>query len=198
MYADDNRGRFPRCSEPERNVFAYWPWDLPAKAANAFVTYGGKRQILYDPAFSKQNSDELWAFTTGNTNELAADTDSGYRVIGYAVAFEGSGGVRTTNQTESLNPAAWKMPDGTTYEPGPSARVITADGNLSNGGNETDRWKNRYVGVTGGGWSHLHQSPHLEGKLPGGGNAQHLDGHAEWKKFPLLRVRTTGEPAFWW
>lgn len=193
MYADDNRGHFPDCG-PD----AYWPWDLPVRAANAFIRYGGKRQILYDPAFSTQNNNELWAFTTGETNELAADNDTGYRVIGYSVAFKGSGWVQLTNITESVNPAAWKMPDGTTYEPGPSLRVITADGNLSNGNNETDRWKNRYVGVTGGGWSKLHQSPHLEGKVPGGGSGQYLDGHAEWKKFPLLKVRTTGDPAFWW
>jgi prepilin-type N-terminal cleavage/methylation domain-containing protein/prepilin-type processing-associated H-X9-DG protein len=193
MYSDDNRGQFPDCSG------AVWPWDLPAKAANAFVVYGGKRQILYDPAFSKQNNDELWAFTTRDTNEVALDTDPGYRVIGYAVAFKGAGRVQTTNITESMNPAAWKMTDGTLYEPGPAARVVAADGNLSNGANETDRWKNRYTGIMGG-WTDQkgHQSPHLEGKIPGGGNAIYLDGHAEWKKFPLLKVRTTGDPAFWW
>src|SRR5438046_9176129 len=53
MYADDNRDQFPVCS----NAFerAYWPWDLPANAANAFVKNGGTRNILYCPAFWKQN-----------------------------------------------------------------------------------------------------------------------------------------------
>jgi prepilin-type N-terminal cleavage/methylation domain-containing protein len=193
MYSDDNRGRFPDCTG------AVWPWDLPAQAANAFVRYGGKRQILYDPAFSKQNNDELWAFTTGNTNELAADTDTGYRVIGYAVAFRGSGRVRLTNITESVNPAPWTMPDRTQYEPGPSARIVAADGNLSNGANETDRTRNSYTGVMGG-WSDQrgHQCPHLDGKLPSGGNGIYLDGHVEWKKFRALLVRTDGAPPFWW
>ncbi len=45
MYADDNRDRFPDCSG------AFWPWDLPARAANAFVNNGGRRSILYCPAF---------------------------------------------------------------------------------------------------------------------------------------------------
>jgi prepilin-type N-terminal cleavage/methylation domain-containing protein/prepilin-type processing-associated H-X9-DG protein len=198
MYADDNRGQFPNCS-PSATQQAYWPWDLPAQAANAFVNYGGKRSILYDPAFSKQNNNELWAFTTGETNEVAKDADPGYRVIGYAVAFKGAGNVRPTNITESMNPAAWKMADGTQYEPGPSGRIIAADGNLSNGANETDRLKNRYTGIIGG-WSDKkgHQCPHLDGKLPSGGNGLYLDGHAEWKKFPLLRVRNTIDPAFWW
>src|SRR5687767_3142058 len=38
MYSDeDPRGRFPDCTG------AFWPWDLPAKAANAFVKNGGRR-----------------------------------------------------------------------------------------------------------------------------------------------------------
>src|ERR1044072_5646118 len=63
MYADDNRDLFPDCSG------AYWPWDLPAKAANAFVKNGGSRNVLYCPAFWKQNDMELWRFSTGQTNE---------------------------------------------------------------------------------------------------------------------------------
>src|SRR5438045_9694225 len=58
MYADDSRDQFPDCAG------AVWPWDLPAKAANAFVHYGGTRNVLYCPAFWKQNNDELWAFST--------------------------------------------------------------------------------------------------------------------------------------
>ena len=53
MYADDYDGKFPDCRG------AFWPWDLPAPAANAFVINGGRRTILYCPAFLKQNNDEL-------------------------------------------------------------------------------------------------------------------------------------------
>src|SRR5437899_7529125 len=74
MYADDYRDQFPDCTG------AYWPWDLPAKAANAFVKNGGTRNILYCPAFWKQNSDELWAFSTRQTNEVATENAHGYRV----------------------------------------------------------------------------------------------------------------------
>src|SRR2546423_612259 len=144
MYADDNRDRFPDCSG------AVWPWDLPASGANAFVKNGGTRNILYCPGFWKQNDDELWAFTTRQTNEVATDNAQGYRVIGYAVAFKGSGRVRATNITESLNPAAWKLPGGVEVNPGASERVISADAILSNGAVETDRTKNRYKGIMGG------------------------------------------------
>src|SRR5881396_1024280 len=126
MYADDYRDQFPDCTG------AVWPWDLPAKAANAFVKNGGRRNILYCPAFWKQNDNELWRYSTGQNNEVAADNATGYRVIGYAVAFKGSGRIVATNITESMSPAACNMPDGTLQNPGASERVIAADGTLSN------------------------------------------------------------------
>jgi prepilin-type N-terminal cleavage/methylation domain-containing protein/prepilin-type processing-associated H-X9-DG protein len=192
MYGDDNKDRLPDCSG------AVWPWDLPAKAANAFVLNGGTRSILYCPAFQKQNDNELWAFSTRQTNEVATDNAGGYRVIGYAVAFRGSGRIRPTNITESFNPAPWKMPGGVEYNPGPSERVIAADGTLSIGGNLNDRTKNRYTKITGG-WTKPHETPHMEGRLPGGGQLLFLDGHADWKKFGKMVVRTDGsDPSFWW
>ncbi len=190
MYADDSRDVFPDCTG------ANWPWDLPAKAANAFVRYGGQRKILYCPGFPKQDNDELWKFTTASGGAEAADNDNGYRVIGYAVAFKGSGRIRLTNITESFNPLAWKMKDASQYDPGPSARVIVADGTISNGQNETDRGKNTYTKIDGG-WRG-HQSPHLNGRLPAGGNLLMLDGHAEWRKFNNMLIRTDGAPSFWW
>lgn len=189
MYAeDDPSGRFPDCTG------AFWPWDLPAKAANAFVKNGGRRSILYCPGFSKQNNDELWSFGTGTTNEIAADNNTGYRVIGYAVTFKGSGRVSPTNITESLTPAAYRI-GGLEVNPGPSERVISADATLSTGANVNDRTKNRYV--VDGGWKG-HKPAHMGGKLPLGGNLLYLDGHTEWKKFEKMRPRTTGDPTFWW
>ena len=189
MYADDFKDKFPDCTG------AAWPWDLPAAAANAFVKNGGQRHILYCPAFAKQDNDELWSFTTGTTNAIAKDNATGYRVIGYAVAFKGAGRIRATNSTESFNPKPWKV--GTEeINPGPSERVIVADGTISDGDNEKDRTKNRYTKIDGG-WKG-HQAPHLAGKLPAGGNLLFLDGHAQWRKFTEMKVRTDGGPSFWW
>ena len=190
MYADDNSEKFPDCTG------AVWPWDLPAKAADAFVRYGGQRHILYCPGFSKQDNNELWAFTTGVTNELAGDNASGYRVIGYAVAFKGAGRIVATNITESMNPAPWSMGGGVTLNPGPSERVVAADGTISQGSSETYRDRNRYTKIDGG-WRG-HQAPHLNGRMPAGGNLLYLDGHASWLKFDKMRVRTSGDPSFWW
>lgn len=190
MYADDNGDNFPDCTG------AYWPWDLPAKAANAFVKNGGRRSILYCPGFYKQNDNELWAFGTGQTNEVANDNATGYRVIGYAVAFKGAGRVISTNITESFNPKAYRI-GGVEVNPSPSERVLVADATLS----ETANGKTYFTGISGG-WSKKHDSAHMAGKNPAGGNLLFLDGHVEWHKFDKLKVRTApnsiGAPAFWW
>ncbi len=188
MYAHDNKDRFPNCTG------AAWPWDIPAAAANALVRNGGQRGILYDPGFAKQNNDELWRFTTDTTAEISA-RETGYRVAGYAFAFEGAGRVRRTNITESLSPRPWRIANQD-VEVGPAQRVIVADANISAGDNERDRARNRYTAIDGG-WRG-HQSPHLEGKLPAGGNLLYLDGHVDWVKFQVMRVRTDGQPSFWW
>jgi prepilin-type N-terminal cleavage/methylation domain-containing protein/prepilin-type processing-associated H-X9-DG protein len=191
MYADDNNDMLPDCTG------AVWPWDLPGRAANALVRNGGTRNILYCPGFWKQNDDELWAFTTRAEGEIAPETPDTYRVIGYAVAFKGAGRVRATNITESFNPAPWNLPGGQTLNPGPTERVIVADGTLSDRANEADPSRNSYRKIVGG-WSKPHDSAHLANNLPLGGNLLFLDGHVEWRKFAKMKVRTTGEPAFWW
>lgn len=189
IYSDDNRDLFPDCTG------AVWPWDVPAKAANAFVRNGGQRNILYCPAFEKQNNNTLWSFTTGTTNEVASDSATGYRVIGYTVAFKGSGRIKATNITESMNPKPWII-DGQEVEPGPSARVVVADATLSNSATRTGA--NRNFTKIDGGWAG-HSSAHLNGQLPAGGNLLMLDGHAEYRTFARQVIRTDGSaPHFWW
>ena len=189
MYADEEtRGRFPVCTG------AAWPWDIPAAAANALTANGAKRHVLYCPGFPKQDNDELWKFGTDSVSETTT-RNTGYRVAGYAFAFEGSGRVRKTNITESLNPASWKIA-GTDVNPGPSERVTVADAVISIGSNEKDRTKNRYTKVDGG-WKG-HRTSHLNGILPAGGNLLFLDNHVQWRRFDKMVVRTDGDPAFWW
>ena len=191
MYASDNKDNFPDCSG------AVWPWDIPAQAANALVRNGGTRKILYCPAFWKQDDDELWRFTTGASGELASDTATGYRVLGYALAWRGSGRVPPTNITESLNPRPWVI-NGVTVNPSMSQRVIVADGTLSNGGVRQAPSLHRFTGIRGG-WSKPHDSAHLDGKMPAGGVNLFGDGHVEWRRLRDMVIRTDGsEPHFWW
>jgi len=195
MYAHDNKDRFPEMIDPVTKTAGAWPWDLPAYVANVLTANGAKRHILYCPAFSKQDNDELWRFTTDSVTETTT-RNQGYRVVGYQFAWPYAPRIRLTNITESLNPKAWKMRDGTEQNPSISDRVVIADATISAGMNETDRTKNRYTKVDGG-WKG-HQTPHLNGKLPSGGNLLMADGHGEWRRFEKMRVRTDGDPTFWW
>lgn len=191
MYSDDNKGVFPDLTG------ANWPWDLPAKAANAFVANGGTRDVLYDPAFEKQDNNTLWSWTTGTTNPLTPLNDQGYRVTGYAFAFKGAGRVLSTNVTASQDPSPIIV-GGVAINPGPSDRVISADAVISDGENQVVRAANNYTQITGG-WVNKHTTSHLNGKYPAGGNRLALDLHVEWRKFPQMVIRTDGsDPAFWW
>lgn len=185
LYAeDDARGRFPDCNG------GVWPWDLPAVAATGLINYGARSELLYCPDITDQDYDVLWRFTAN------PEGTSGFRVIGYALAFRGAGRVLLTNITDSINPAPYRI-NNRDYQPPPSERVLSADAILSLGANETDRKQNRYDRIFGGS-AIPHRSPHLDGRMPAGGNLVFLDGHTAWRRFSKMRVRTDGNPPFWW
>lgn len=202
MFADDNNDTFPQM------VPLGWAWDMPVSSVNALVRYGGKRNILYCPSYWKQSGDANWAFgSPGQTNEMGNENAGGFRVLGYAFAFPGpniaASMVRMTNITESYNPRPWYIDGVGMYEPGPAKRVIAADATLSVGDTGGDRpfgqnrHQNRYTKVQGGS-SILHDTPHMKGSVPAGGNLLFLDGHAEWRRFEEMVVRTQIGMPFWW
>jgi prepilin-type N-terminal cleavage/methylation domain-containing protein len=201
MFADDNGEKFPLMG-------GGWAWDMPTDSVNSLIRYGGKRDILYCPAFWKQSGDANWTFGGASTNEIGT---SGFRVLGYAFAFPTPAGMDSsilyrTNITEGMNPQSWPMPDNPSYEPGPSKRVISADATLSVGqagdfqpgpAGRTLRALNNYTRIQGGS-AIIHSTPHLKGKIPAGGNLQFLDGHSEWRNFDQMVVRTQFGQPFWW
>ena len=202
MFADDNNDRFPMMG-------GGWAWDMPVASVNELIRNGGKRDILYCPAFWKQSGNANWAFgAAGQTNEMGNEILGGFRVLGYAYAFPsspspGASIIRQTNITEGLNPRPWIITGVGSYEPGPSKRVIVADATLSVGESggafpgQAGRQLNNYTTVAGGS-SIVHSSPHLKGKMPSGGNLLHLDGHSEWRNFNQMVVRTQFGMPFWW
>lgn len=190
MYGDDNRDKLPAV-----NVNG-WAWDIDLVHANALVKLGGQRNILYCPAFWKQNANANWSFAApGQTNEIGIESPAMFRVAGYAFAFQ-RGAVTQTNYVDSFNPAPYRIAGGIEVNPPVTERVMVADATLSDGNNEVNRTGNNYVRIQGGS-TVLHASAHLNGRLPLGGNLLFLDGHSEWRKFEKMRVRTFTKP-FWW
>jgi hypothetical protein len=173
---------------------AHWPWDIPKDVTETLTEDGAKRHILYDPGFPQQDNDALWDFNTSPNHKL-----KDFRVIGYALTFPEAGRVRVENVNPNINLTSLSL-GGTNFVINPSERVILADATLSIGANEQRRDLNRYVGIPGG-WTKLHQTSHLNGTYPMGGNLSFLDSHVEWRKFDRMLVRTEKnrpDPAFWW
>jgi hypothetical protein len=185
LYAQADRfERFPNYSGGS------WPWDIAAAAANGLQEQGAARENFYCPAYQEMNNDFHWKWS------VSEDGRFGFRLVGYAFAFQFAPRVRLTNTTDSLHPRPYRI--GTTeYQPKASDRVLIADATLSNGSNENDRSKNNYTRIVGGS-TISHRSPHLQGAMPSGGNLFFLDGHTEWRPFHRMHIRTDGNPSFWW
>jgi prepilin-type N-terminal cleavage/methylation domain-containing protein/prepilin-type processing-associated H-X9-DG protein len=181
IYGGDNKDKLPAWQG-----IGNWAWDMPWTVADLMTKNGTQRHIMYDPGFPEQDCDELWTFVPNV-----------FRVIGYAMTFPGTATLHPTNENAMLTPQPIKFATITYPTPSASERVLLADATISNANNEANRSANRYTGIQGG-WSKLHRSPHMQGILPSGGNVGMLDGHAEWRKFPQMRVRTTQGPYFWW
>jgi prepilin-type N-terminal cleavage/methylation domain-containing protein len=186
LYATDYNDRLP-------NSGGYWMWDMPVPTANLLTDSGARRKILYDPSFKEQDNDDLWGGANGFNG-------SGYRVIGYGVTFSNTPtltGPYVTNVNlkiipQQINYGAVSMP-----APSPTDRVLVADATISTGNNEANRANNNYTSITGG-WTQRHRSPHLNGRIPAGGNLSMLDLHVEWRKFTRMNVRNASGPYFWW
>jgi prepilin-type processing-associated H-X9-DG protein len=150
---------------------------------------------MYCPSFKEQECDELW----GNANGF---NNTGYRVLGYATTFPGTASLSATNQNPSILSEPIKDPATGLYFSVPGTdRVLLADGTISKPGENVSslRGTYAYVGIKGG-WTQLHRTAHLSGRLPSGGNLAMLDGHVEWRKFNLMLPRTdiNARPVFWW
>jgi len=170
MYAGDNQDLLPVVT------LGAWPWDINRTVTDKLITQGFSRQILYCPSWSQFDVDSVWNFTPD------------FRVIGYVLAFKGVARLSPTNMNERMTPTPVRS--GTNeYLPSPSERELAADAILSIGTNTFSvpidfREKGR--------------PPHMEGKRPAGGNLVFLDGHAGWRKFPKMSIRTVGDPSFWY
>lgn len=189
LYASSNNDKLPKANS------GAWAWDIPWAVGDAMVEFGATRQVFYcaNAGFTEDDFAILWNFRT-NT----------FRVVGYAMTFPGTASLLLANQNPSMTPQS--ITDTNTGETFPagsaSERVVMADAVISkpHNANTEHRWLNSYVGVHGA-YAKPHQTAHLKGRTPEGGNVAMLDGHAEWRKFSAMTVRTDAAgdtPVFWW
>jgi prepilin-type processing-associated H-X9-DG protein len=141
------------------------------------------------PRFTDADWLALWNFSSNS-----------YHVLGYAMTLPNTAPLATSNQNTKIYPQPISI-GPITVTPVITDRVLIADATLSLPGqdNPSKRFTYDFTSVEGG-YVKPHTSPHLNGAFPAGGNQGMLDGHVEWRKFPLFGVRTinTGDPTFWW
>jgi prepilin-type N-terminal cleavage/methylation domain-containing protein len=193
MYAADNKEFLPPMAVTTvttDDTYGAWPWDLPSKTVTNMLGYGFQRHMLYCPSFYKQDSDALWNFTPN------------FKVLGFIFSTHGADKLMATaiaasNIVQKTSSRAYMNLAGGRVDRPSTETFFVADATISTGANEANRALNNYSAVKGG-WAETHSTAHLEGKLPVGGNAAAVDGHAEFRKFPKMSVRTTGNPTFWY
>jgi len=206
MYANDFDDKLPDTYIPPSQTPAAWLWDVPTNTVNLLTDNGTQRHIMYDPSFNNQDADALWNFTN---NPFV-------RVTGYVVTFPDvanyhkvSSQLIISNMNFSFAATQLKINTfgGTMPAPSPSDRVLISCAIISVKTSTTDLGSDSFNAVTGA-WSDRHQTAHLNGVIPAGGNLTMLDNHVEWRKFviPGAVIRSQGLAAlgigsgvnFWW
>ncbi len=202
IYATDSKEKLPPMTAGN------WLWDMPVPMVDLMLQNGAKRNIMYCPAFPKQNNDVLWGGPSGFGG-------SQFRVIGYAQTFAPSPGFAASytliwsNANASMIAGPLKHPTSALTIPALSSseKVLVADATISQGGQNNYTARNTYTYTKiPGGWDavsgnrgDLHETPHMNGRFPSGGNVVMLDNHGEWRKWNDMRPRTQGgAPGFWW
>ena len=192
MYAGDNMDKLP-VNFPPGTGPGNWPWDMSVQTTDTLISQGFQRNILFCPSFQKQNNDRYWFF------------NSTFRVLGYVFALKGAEGLRPELQQTKLTqstgvPSNPLNPLSPPITPPLTESVLVADATLSLGDNVVNRGANTYVGIVGAFPDLPHDSPHLAGRIPAGGNLLFMDNHVQWRRFnnTNFTVRTRGQPSFWW
>jgi len=193
VYGTDSRDKMPSWSNQGN-----WAWDFPWNVGTLLEQNGLKYKSWYCPGTAPRFTDQ------DNYNLYYVFATNSFHVLGYAMTLPGEASLNPTNYNPSLIPQSPTNAAGVTVgePPSSSARVLVADATISAPDQNVMASAARYnwTDVVGG-YSKHHTTPHMNGRVPGGGNLGMLDGHSEWRRFPLMVTRDapgSGAPVFWW
>ncbi|MCP5518308.1 MAG: type II secretion system protein [Verrucomicrobiales bacterium] len=175
LYADDNNDRLPTSDQDG----GAWLWDLHADVADKITDNGGNREILYCPAFhvgyKTFDKDFWWNYSDGTR-----------RVTSYAWMIE-------RPSVPALAPGKVLLTRLVTTNA--SEVELVADIVMS----EVPDTNNFTKIASTSGRVKYHTTSHLQGQMPAGGNILFVDGHAAWRNFARMQLRTRNgiRPGFW-
>jgi prepilin-type N-terminal cleavage/methylation domain-containing protein/prepilin-type processing-associated H-X9-DG protein len=192
MYADDSHDKLPVYTA------AYFPWDMDNQVATNLMRYGCARDEMYCPSFQEFNDTNLWNYPLAQ-----------HKVIGYYLAFSGTSftGLNANyKNTSIIKPPTYveRTPSGIfKVTPNVADRELGADCNISVGTGSMANYTSVPISVSIGTGQETVRSPHLDGKIPAGGNILYLDSHVAWRRFADMAVRGNGNTgsataSFWY
>jgi prepilin-type N-terminal cleavage/methylation domain-containing protein/prepilin-type processing-associated H-X9-DG protein len=180
-YAGDNRDMVP-----QHNRDGMWLWDVPRQSVDVLTNLGATREVWYCPSIRA-------SVKAYDTAVAWWDISAARRIIGY-----GWLGARLVNNQPDLYTGmqpGYQFVSKLTGLTNPTEMEILVDAVLQN--RTTMGFHDVPSGLTPDG---LHRNPHMEGKMPAGGNATFADGHAAWRQFRAIKraYDPNGDRVYWW
>ena len=188
-YGNENKDRPPMHRENGK-----WLWDMPVETVDALTNHGAARSLWYCPSIRASVKDPdvtvaWWDYPSYPPSR---------RIVGYA--WIGS------RLDATGKPSPTTLGGGGTMLPGKEFVVsLSASTNATEQELAADvvmqnatslRFDDLPSGLTADG---KHRNPHMDGVVPGGGNAVYVDGHAAWRAFKKVQKRyDPADRVFWW
>ena len=177
-----------------------WLWDMPVATVDALTNHGAARSLWYCPSIRASVKDPdvtvaWWDYPTNDPPKIVPSR----RIIGYA--WIGSRLDATTGKpsTTTLGGSGTMLP-GKEFVVSLSASTNASEQELATDVVLQNATSLRFDDIPSGLTADLrHRNPHMDGVVPGGGNAVYVDGHAAWRAFKKVQKRyDPADRVFWW
>lgn len=184
LYAMENDDRLPDL----QNV-GNWAWDVRVSVMDDLLgTAGGNWDMFFCPSgpFGPAERAEMYDLFVNSEQR------TGFRVISYVLLFKNPpGNVPPEYHNERIGEPPPRMIGRTMVQQTEAQRELAVDAVLGNNG--------QFTGLRGG-LTADHQSNHMDGSTPAGGNVVFLDAHVEWRPFSEMgkAPKASGGGGFWW
>ena len=198
MYSlDENDDKLPL------NTNGWWLWDISYFTTDLIIKAGGDRDTFYCPSNPTMTPEDThyWFYSQNVSpgtpfHEVRESTDriNNFRVTGYFWLMD-MNPPRPPEEVILGDPSREWLRKMTV--PFPEDIEIVTDATLQDSANN-----NSFTDVHGGAWDRwqlTHQSNHLNGEEPSGGNIAFVDGHVGWRPFSAMQIRFQRDNIIhWW
>ncbi|MBN1845552.1 MAG: type II secretion system protein [Sedimentisphaerales bacterium] len=184
------------------NTSGWWLWDVSYFTTDLIIKAGGDRDTFYCPSNPTMDAEDThyWFYsqsvdpgTPYSEVQESSDRINNFRVTGYFWLMD-MNTPRPDTEVILGEPKRHWLRDMAI--PFPEDIEIVTDSTLQDNNTKS------FTDVHGGAWTQwglTHQSSHLHGETPSGGNIAFVDGHVGWRDFDKMQIRFQRPPInHWW